>query len=296
MVQKSPQITIIVASFNMASTLQRCLDSVAAQTYPHKEIVIIDGASTDATVEILKANDSGISYWESEPDRGIFHAWNKALDHASGEWICFLGADDYFWQDDVLEQMVPHLCEASAHGLRVAYGQVAVVTEEGDIHRVWGGPWEEARKPFRQDMFIPHQGVMHHRTLFDVHGLFDESFLTAGDYELLLRELKSRDAWFIPGTIVSGMQLGGISSVHSNAMLSVREAAKARRKNGIRGFAPHLLLRGYGDFRALVRLRLTKLIGARATNSLVAFYKVCTGKIRNEPLRRTGNESNHRNL
>ena len=80
-----PTITIVIAVFNGAKTLERAIESVARQTYPYKELIVMDGGSTDGTVEILKRYGATIKYWESKPDRGIYHAWNKALDHAEGE-------------------------------------------------------------------------------------------------------------------------------------------------------------------------------------------------------------------
>src|SRR3990172_6849742 len=98
----APLISIIVAVYNGKATLQQCIDSVAQQTYPNKELVIIDGGSNDGTVELLEKNRSKFSYWISEPDRGIYNAWNKGLVQAHGEWVCFLGADDYLWDATVL--------------------------------------------------------------------------------------------------------------------------------------------------------------------------------------------------
>ena len=91
-----PLITIIIAVFNGAKTLQQCIDSVAQQSYPNKELIIIDGGSKDGTLDLLKANSEKIDYWVSETDNGIYNAWNKGLAQANGDWICFLGADDFF--------------------------------------------------------------------------------------------------------------------------------------------------------------------------------------------------------
>ena len=88
-------MTVVVATYNNKSTVQQCIDSVAQQTYPHKELIIIDGGSHDGTVDLLKASEQKVAHWISELDRGIYHSWNKALLKATGEWICFLGADDY---------------------------------------------------------------------------------------------------------------------------------------------------------------------------------------------------------
>jgi len=79
MAESNPLITIIIAVLNSKESLERCIESVSNQTYPNRELIIIDGGSTDGTVEILKNNNDKIAYWESSPDRGIYHAFNKAI-------------------------------------------------------------------------------------------------------------------------------------------------------------------------------------------------------------------------
>jgi len=88
-----PSITAIVAVFNGVDTLQQCIDSVAQQSYPAKELIVIDGDSKDGTVELLKASQEKINYWVSEPDSGVYNAWNKGLAKANGDWIFSLGSD-----------------------------------------------------------------------------------------------------------------------------------------------------------------------------------------------------------
>ena len=88
------RLSVIVVTYNAAATLQACLDSVYAQTYPNIELIVIDGNSNDGTQRILQANTLRISYWQSQPDNGIYDAMNKALKRATGNWIYFLGADD----------------------------------------------------------------------------------------------------------------------------------------------------------------------------------------------------------
>lgn len=226
------KITTIVAVYNGASTLQRCLDSFFRQTYPDKEIVVIDGGSTDGTVDILKANSEKLGYWESEPDRGIYHAWNKGLEHASGDWICFIGADDAFWSDDVFERMVPAL-ETAQTSIRVVYGKVAVLDKNGEVLRYGGIPWRQARRNMRYTLSIPHIGTMHHRGFFDRHGRFDEQFRIAGDYDMLLRELKDGEALFIPDLITVGFQHGGLSNSPRAMPAMLDELRKIYRKHGI---------------------------------------------------------------
>jgi glycosyltransferase involved in cell wall biosynthesis len=277
-VNQEPLISVIVAVFNGAQTLQRCIDSVAGQTYPHKELIIMDGGSTDGTVDILRANSDKITYWESEPDRGIYHAWNKALEHAKGDWICFLGSDDYFWKPDVLERMREHLVKAASAGTRVVYGQMAVVTEQGEILFVDGRPWYDVQKQFLQMMTIPHPGLMHHKSLFELYGKFDESFQIAGDYEFLLRELKAKKAEFVPNIIVTGMQRSGISSNPTNYIQSLKEVARARLKNKVKIAIPTQWIWSY--VKAEGRVFLARLVGGKGVRYLADFYRLLTGRPR----------------
>ena len=227
-----PLISLIIAVYNGKATLQQCLDSVVQQTYGNIELIVIDGGSTDGTVDILIANAEHISYWVSEPDRGIYNAWNKALAQAHGEWICFLGADDFLWDAQVLERMAVQLLLVPAD-IHVAYGQIMLLNNDGvELYPV-GQPWEEVKERFKQVMCVPHPAVMHRRSLFEQHGNFDESFRIAGDYELLLRELKTADAFFIPGIVLTAMRQGGVSTDPTNTLFSLREVRSAQRKNGL---------------------------------------------------------------
>ena len=229
-----PQISIIVAVYNGALTLQQCINSVALQTYQHKELIIIDGGSTDGTVELLKASQQKITYWSSGPDQGIYQAWNKALPRARGEWICFLGADDHFWDEHVLTRMAEELAKLLPE-IRVAYGQIMLLNGGGERLYAVGEPWERLRQRFLKSMCIPHPGMMHRRSLFEEHGGFDESFRIAGDYELLLRELKTADAAFIPNLVTVGMRQGKGESSHPAATLRVlQETRRAQRMHGQR--------------------------------------------------------------
>ncbi len=229
-----PTITVVVATHNNMETVQQCIDSVALQTYPDKELIIIDGGSTDGTVDLLKANQQVIAYWVSEPDRGIYHAWNKGLTRAGGDWICFLGADDHFWDRYVLTKMAEELAKLPVE-IRVAYGQIMLLSGAGEGLYAIGEPWERLKQRFLKSMCIPHPGMMHRRSLFEQHGGFDESFRIAGDYELLLRELKTTDAAFIPSLVTVGMRQGRGESSHPTATLRVlQETRRAQRMHGQR--------------------------------------------------------------
>ena len=269
------RISIVVAVYNGVSTLQACIDSIKGQTYKDRELIVIDGGSSDGTLDIIKENNDLITYWESKPDHGIYHAWNKALRHIDGDWVCFLGADDYFWSPDVLERMSPHLQDHPPY--RIVYGQVALVNQQHEVLHYAGEPWYRVKKKFKQLMALPHQGVMHHSSLFDEYGTFDESFMIAGDYEFLLRELRDHDALFTPDIIMAGMQIGGVSSDPSCSLLLLKEIRQAHQKllNGKSGWNWR-----FAYLKVWMRKLLWSILGESMTRRLLDLARVCVGKSR----------------
>jgi hypothetical protein len=271
--KSSPLITIIVAVFNGAKTLQRCIDSVVDQTYTNKELIIMDGESTDSTVDILKANNSKITYWESKSDRGISHAWNKALDHTKGEWFIFLGSDDYFWSKNALSDIVPFLVKAiPIH--RIVYGKVFGVAEDGRIIEVLSGPWSPKR--FRHGgMYFSHQGIFHHKSLFENYGKFDESYSITADYEFLLRYLYQNDAVYVPDVCIAAMQLGGLCG-NDSISISLSYIRAQRNHKVFTFFSP----RSWSLVKTIVKRVLYAMIGTHLTRAIIDQYRVLTGRRR----------------
>ena len=272
--QKGPLISIIIAVFNGAAHLQRSIASVINQTYPNKELVIIDGGSSDGTVNIIKAYNQAIAYWETQPDRGIYHAWNKALNHTKGDWIYFLGSDDYLRHANIFRDIVPYL-EKYTLKTRIVYGRVNLVTDDGKVIMTYGEPWNRIRKRFKEVMCIPHQGVFHHRTLFELHGKFDESYQIAGDYEMLLRELKTNWAGFVSDMMVANMQIGGMSSNPSYSIYALREFARARKDNGIPNIS---FLWSWTYLKANVRYLLSVHLGQKRAKKVANIYRKLTNR------------------
>ena len=267
--ESSPLISVIVAVRNGRSTVQQCIDSVWQQTYAGKELIVIDGGSEDGTIDVLSGSRGKMAYLVSEPDRGIYHAWNKGLKQAKGEWVCFLGADDYFRDAQVLERVARNL-KTLPDSIRIAYGQVMIVNASGETVCLAGSPWGQIRKRFRQIMCIPHTGVMHRRSLFERYGDFDESFRIAGDYEMLLRELKSADAFFIPDCTIAAMRAGGISSTPANSLLLMREIRRAARKHG-QSFPGRFWTSAMTTL--YIRLALWDLLGERRARKALDFAR-----------------------
>ena len=258
-------ISVVIAVYNGKATLQQCLDSVAQQTYARIELIVIDGGSKDGTVDLMRANAQQISYWISEPDRGIYNAWNKALVQAKGDWVCFLGADDYLWDVQVLERMAEQLVLVPLN-VRVAYGQIMLLDNNDEALYAVGEQWLALKNRFKQTMCLPHPAVMHRRSLFVDCGNFDETFRIAGDYEFLLRELKTNDAFFIEGIVMTAMRQGGVSSDPANTLQGLREVRSAQVKNGLR--SPSLGWR-VALLRAYTRLFLWRLLGEKQARRML---------------------------
>lgn len=208
-------VSVITATRNVAATLPACLESVRTQDAGPVEHLIIDAASTDETLEILKANEREGLRWISEPDRGIYDAWNKGLRLAKGKWIAFLGADDLYMPGAIraYRNLAAEYPQAQYLSSRVQWG------DEGDVI---GEAWVWPR--FGRFMCTAHVGSFHHRSLFDLYGEYDTSLKIVGDYELLLRPRDALKAAYMP-TITAKMRPGGAS----DSLAAVDEAARVKR-------------------------------------------------------------------
>jgi hypothetical protein len=230
-VKASPFISIVTSTRNAARQLPNASNAMRQQSYSNFEWIIIDGASTDGTVELIQESGDIVDRWISEPDSGIYDAWNKGLELARGAWICFLGADDWLWDHDVLMKLSTVL-EQAYPPFRVVYGRVAIVNRAGEVLFYEGTPWPKVKRRFQSIMCIPHPALMHHRSLFEEHGFFDTSFRIAGDYDLLIRELRRRDALFVPDVVTAAMSREGISSRPEGIGAHLLEVRRATRKSG----------------------------------------------------------------
>lgn len=267
---QAPLISVIVATLNAARTLPRCLESLRAQTFRDFEVVVMDGGSTDGTKEILAASNA-VTTWRSVPDAGVYAAWNAALPLARGEWICFLGADDWLWDGEALARLVPAL-RAAYPRVRVVYSRVRQVDAGGATIEELGEPWEASRARFRSRDCLPHPGLMHHRTFFDVHGPFDASLSLAADYEMLLRELKDHDAGYVD-SLTAGARWSGMTTRLEGARERLRQTALALGRHGLR---PRPLTFAWWNFLARAHALLSVVFGAKAAARLADAFRVLT--------------------
>lgn len=211
-VEGVPLVSVITATRNAVAGLPFTIASLRAQTCSTFEWLVADAGSTDGTVDLLRKNQDLISWWVSEPDAGIYDAWNKACSHARGEWLLFLGAGDELAQPETLECCAPYLAEATGEAVFV-YGRLELLSEETRIPlEVFGRPWEEMQDKWEigRPALPPHGACFHHRSLFADSTPFDLRFPIAADSNFLLRHVRDCPPIFLPLDITRS-PLGGVS-------------------------------------------------------------------------------------
>ena len=172
-----PKISIITVCLNAATVIERAINSVLNQTLKDIEYLVIDGASTDGTLEILKRfQQQNVLKFISEPDRGIYYAMNKGLQLVTGEWIYFIGSDDVFFDDGVLERIF----SKDYNDEEIIYGNVKFL-HSGVIY---DGPFNHEKISTKN---ICHQALFVRKAVFEKVGLFNTKYRMSADFEFNTR-------------------------------------------------------------------------------------------------------------
>lgn len=229
------KISIITACYKAASTLETALRSVVEQDYPDIEYIIIDGGSTDGTPVLLETYKEHIDTLISEPDNGIYDALNKGIVAASGDYVGFLHADDFYPHKNVITRIARKLKESTAEALYGDLHYVSKANPEKVIRKWISGDF--SMKKLRQGWMPPHPALFLKRELYLKNGNFDTSFQIAADYDLIIRNLKLPDLQvvYLP-ELLYVMRVGGESNKSlKNIIQKSREDMKALRKNEFGG-------------------------------------------------------------
>jgi glycosyltransferase involved in cell wall biosynthesis len=224
----NPLISVITVCLNAEEFLEQTIQSVLVQTYPHLEYIMIDGGSTDGTVDIIRKYESRLAYWHSKPDRGLAHAFNLGFEQSHGDWILYLNADDFFLDCSVVEEMVPYIVVHKKAD--IVFGETIFMTCEKNpkpapLRKIFGRPWRW--EVFRWKDIIPHQSCFSNRKYFETVGDFNEAYRIATDYDFFLRGGKQLLPFFAP-IKVSGMRIGGASG--KDLLHTLNESRIAQQK------------------------------------------------------------------
>lgn len=234
-VPRTPQISVITATWNCADTISDCLDSVASQTWVDTQHVVIDGASSDGTVDLLEARRGELAVLVSEPDRGIYDALNKGIERASGDVVGFLHADDVYADENVLADVAAAFENPS---VQAVYGDLQYVQKQ-DTSRVFRH-WRSA--PFSANRlawgWMPaHPTLYVRREWYHRIAGFDTRYRIAADYFSILQMFSHPDfqAVYLPRVMVK-MRLGGESNRSlKNIVRKSREDLDALHRSGVGG-------------------------------------------------------------
>lgn len=205
------KVTIITVTYQSEKYLADCIESVIKQTYPNIEHIIIDGKSTDGTVDIIKKYESKISSWISETDKGMYDAINKGLKLASGDIVGILNSDDMLETEEVIADIVEAF---KTKDVGAVYGDLEYVHSDdtNKVFRIWKG------KPYNRSLFkigwMPaHPTFYIKRNLIEEFGGYESHYYSAADYEFMARYLFHHNvsAYYLPKLIVK-MRIGGQSN------------------------------------------------------------------------------------
>lgn len=214
--RKEPLVSIITVVFNAAATIERTIQSVLSQSYGNIEYIIIDGGSTDGTLDVIDKYRDRFAYFVSEPDGGIYDAMNKGIRKATGDIIGLLNADD--WYEPGAIQSVADAF--TGDDVDIVYGGIFLVDSRGEKRMHKRGDLEKCFT----GMPIPHPATFVCKKAYEKYGLFDTSYRIAGDHDLVLRMYVQGARFKAMNAVTTNFSLSGISSTnHMQAALEDQE-------------------------------------------------------------------------
>jgi glycosyltransferase involved in cell wall biosynthesis len=278
----APLISIVTAAYNAAPGLPYTMRSIFAQTWHDYEWIVIDGGSTDGTVDLLKQYQDMPLYWISEKDRGIYDAWNKACRIARGQWLIFLGAGDELASTSVLEE-ISEILRPAYPTYDVVYGKIEIISEYNRtsiqfIDRPWAkikDQWEIYRPSLPM-----HPETFQHRSLCDSDEPFDLRFRYCADSHFLLRAFLKKPPLYVP-ILISRMPVGGVSNQPKNLVPVMREIWAINADLGIK---PPTLHRIVASCRFSLKL-LIGLLPPMAFRFVMDCFRILRGRKRRWSLR-----------
>jgi glycosyltransferase involved in cell wall biosynthesis len=226
------KVSIVIVCLNSEKTIEETIQSILLQTYLQKELVIIDGGSSDNTLSIIEKYKSQISVFISEKDRGIYDAMNKGIKLATGEVIGVLNSDDFYSNQDVLKKIAACFRDKN---VGACYGNIIYVDRKDTSKRVryWKAGRFDKRK-IKYGWIPPHPSFFVRKEYFEKFGYFNTGFSIAADYELMFRLIKNKVSFFYLDEDLTYMREGGYSATNIHQRIKGwRELYRAWRINGV---------------------------------------------------------------
>lgn len=236
------KVSIITVCFNSAKTIKDTMESVMGQKYDNVEYIIVDGGSTDGTLEILTKYQARISKYISELDEGVYDAMNKGIKLATGDIVGFLNSGDFYTDKNVIERIVESI---QANNTNCCYGDLEYVAKDnpGKTVRRWKSqPYQDGL--FEKGWHPPHPTFFAKKSVFDKYGRFDLSYDISADYDLMLRFLKKHSikSCYIPSVLVK-MRTGGKSNKNLWQIIKANvECYRAWKMNNLK-VSPFIMVR-----------------------------------------------------
>ncbi len=228
------KISIITVCLNSADTIEGTIKSVLMQDYKDIEYVVVDGVSTDGTLEILAKYQGKISKCISEPDRGVYNAMNKGIRLSTGDIVATLNSDDVYADETIVGQMAEFMQE---NGLDAAYGDLVYVDHRKNTNRItrFWKTGEYKKGAFYHSWVIPHPTFFCRKEVFEKYGYFNEKFRVAADFELMLRFIEKHQikVGYLPKVIVK-MRTGGKANILRGIIRGNWEIIRSFRLNNLR--------------------------------------------------------------
>lgn len=246
------KISIITATYNAETVLDNMIQSIILQKTNDIEFIIIDGSSKDKTIEIIKKYESNIDYWISEPDKGIYDAWNKGIEAAKGEWLMFIGADDELLPD-AINKYLDLLNSKDLSSYDYISAQNEFINDKNRILKIIGNGAEW--KNMKKGMSAAHVASLHHKkNLFGSIGYYNLNYKICADYELLLRKKNSLKSYFFK-TKIAKMKVGGMSFTTK----AIKESFEIRKLHETTPFFLNKILY-YRDLIAYILFKFRKSV------------------------------------
>jgi len=229
------KVSIITSVFNNEETIEETLNSVLSQDYNDIEYIVIDGASTDRTCEIVKKYLDHVDVFISEPDKGIYDGLNKGIKVATGDIISFLHSDDIFYDKTTISEVVSAFQHYNTDSV---YGDLVYIDKKDSnkIVRYWKSG-RFSKKKLKYGWMPPHPSLFVKKHIYEKFGIFDTSFKIAADYDVVLRFFGTANisTVYVEKVFVK-MRTGGESNRDiKNLLKKTMEDYKAMKKNNIGG-------------------------------------------------------------